>query len=108
MRKLFLFCLVNAIAVVSIAQNGDGSAYSKQNDIKMQWLKHSKFCNFIHRVIYSVHTGKWGNKTAYGQRIMHSAKISGTEYSALPYQFNAVEWVKQVKDAGHKYIINTS
>jgi hypothetical protein len=107
MIKLFFFCLVNAIAV-AIAQNGDGSDSSKQNDIKTQWLKHAKFCNFIHRMIYSVHTGKCDDKTAYDQRIMHSAKISGAEYSALPYQFSAVEWVKLVKDAGHKYIYDTS
>jgi alpha-L-fucosidase len=113
MKKLILICIAAGMVTAAIAQNGDGSAASKQNDQKMQWWKDAKFGMFIHWGIYSVPAGKWGNTTTYGEWIMHSAKIPRAEYSALakqfnPTQFNADEWVKLAKDAGQKYIVITS
>jgi len=113
MRKILLGCLVALMANVSMAQNGDGSAASKQNDPKMKWWKDAKFGLFIHWGIYSVPSGKWGDKTTYGEWIMHTAKIPRAEYAALakqfnPTGFNADEWVKLARDAGQKYIVITS
>ena len=113
MRKLFLSCLITLVATVSMAQNGEGASNSKQNDPKMKWWKDAKFGMFIHWGIYSVPAGKWGDKTTYGEWIMHQAKIPRAEYSALakqfnPTQFNADEWVKVAKDAGQKYMVITS
>ena len=113
MRKILLGFVVVIMATVSMAQNGEGSAASKQNDPRMQWWKDAKFGMFIHWGIYSVPAGKWGDKTNYGEWIMHQAKIPRSEYSALakqfnPVQFNAEEWVKLAKDAGQKYIVITS
>ncbi len=113
MRKILLGCLIAIMATVSMAQNGDGSAASKQNDPKMYWWKDAKFGMFIHWGIYSVPAGKWGDNTTYGEWIMHSAKIPRAEYAALagkfnPTHFNADEWVKLAKDAGQKYIVITS
>ena len=113
MRKILLFCLVALLATVSMAQNGEGPSNSKQNDPRMQWWKDAKFGMFIHWGIYSVPAGKWGDKTIYGEWIMHQAKIPRAEYAALakqfnPTQFNADEWVKLAKDAGQKYMVITS
>ena len=112
-KKILLFCLVAILATASMAQNGDGSAASKQNDPKMQWWKDAKFGMFIHWGIYSVPAGKWGEVTTYGEWIMHQAKIPRAESAALakkfnPTQFNADEWVKLAKDAGQKYMVITS
>ena len=110
-KKILLFCLVAILATASMAQNGDGSAASKQNDPKMQWWKDAKFGMFIHWGIYSVPAGKWNDKTIYGEWIMHQAKIPRTEYAALakqfnPTQFNAEEWVLSVAPAsGLTYVI---
>ncbi len=113
MKKIIFTALFVMIAAVSHSQNGDGTSASKQNDSKMQWWKDAKFGMFIHWGIYSVPAGKWGDKTTYGEWIMHSAKIPRAEYAALakqfnPTQFNAEEWVKLAKDAGQKYIVITS
>lgn len=113
MKKL-LFALVFVFcAVGSYSQNGDGASASRPNDPKMQWWKDAKFGMFIHWGIYSVPAGKWGDRTTYGEWIMHSSKIPRAEYAALakqfnPTQFNAEEWVKLAKDAGQKYIVITS
>jgi len=113
MQKIVLCCLITVLAAVTMAQNGDGSSASKQNDPKMRWWKDAKFGMFIHWGIYSVPAGKWGEKTTYGEWIMHSAKIPRAEYAALakqfnPTGFNADEWVKLAKEAGQKYIVITS
>ena len=111
--KIILIALLLTLSGSIFAQNGTGSATSKQNDPKMKWWKDAKFGMFIHWGIYSVPAGKWGDKTTYGEWIMHQAKIPRSEYSALakqfnPTQFNADEWVKLAKAAGQKYIVITS
>jgi alpha-L-fucosidase len=113
MKKLILICLAAAISSLSLAQDSNNSALPNQNDLKMQWWKDAKFGMFIHWGIYSVPSGKWDDKTTYGEWIMHSAKIPRAEYAALagkfnPTLFNADDWVKLAKDAGQKYIVITS
>lgn len=96
-----------------LAQNVETNAGSKQNDPKMQWWREAKFGMFIHWGLYAVPSGKWGEKTTYGEWLMHTAKISRAEYSSLakqfnPTKFNAEEWVKIAKAAGQKYMVITS
>lgn len=96
-----------------LAQNVETNAGSKQNDPKMQWWREAKFGMFIHWGLYAVPSGKWGEKTTYGEWLMHTAKISRAEYSSLakqfnPTKFNAEEWVKIAKTAGQKYMVITS
>lgn len=108
MRKLIL--------VLSILI-GFNSILSAQNNVsvgnKMQWWKEAKFGMFIHWGLYAVPSGKWDDKTNYGEWIMLSAKIPRVEYAKLankfnPTLFNAEEWVKLAKDAGQKYIVLTA
>lgn len=108
MRKLIL--------VLSILI-GFNSILSAQNNVsvgnKMQWWKEAKFGMFIHWGLYAVPSGKWEDKTNYGEWIMLSAKIPRAEYAKLanqfnPTLFNADHWVKLAKDAGQKYIVLTA
>ncbi len=113
MKVLAFICIATLVTTVSMAQNIEGVATSKQDDPKMQWWKDAKFGMFIHWGIYSVPSGKWEDKTTYDEWIMQHAKIRRAEYAALakqfnPTQFNAEEWVKLAKDAGQKYIVITS
>jgi alpha-L-fucosidase len=106
MRKLILSILI-----------GVNSILSAQNNVtvgnKMQWWKEAKFGMFIHWGLYAVPSGKWEDKTNYGEWIMLSAKIPRAEYAKLankfnPTLFNAEEWVKLAKESGQKYIVLTA
>ncbi len=88
MKKLFIICFTLLLITQAYAQTSENSVALTQNEIRMQWWKDAKFGMFIHWGIYSVPSGKWGDKTTYGEWIMHSAKISRAEYSALAKQFN--------------------
>lgn len=114
MKKLALI-LIAAItfSMCLMAQNMETNSGSKQNDPKMQWWKEAKFGMFIHWGLYAVPSGKWGDKTTYGEWLMHSAKIPRAEYAALakqfnPIKFNAEEWVRIAQAAGQKYMVITS
>jgi Alpha-L-fucosidase len=112
-KTVILFLSIISFTISLSAQNVEGTVGSKQNDPKMQWWREAKFGMFIHWGLYAVPSGKWGDKTTYGEWLMNSAKISRTEYSALakqfnPVKFNAEEWVKIAKAAGQKYIVITS
>jgi len=114
MKKVtILFLSIVSFTMSIIAQNVETDSGSKQTDPKMQWWREAKFGMFIHWGLYAVPSGKWADKTTYGEWLMNSAKISRTEYSALakqfnPTQFNAEEWVKIAKAAGQKYMVITS
>lgn len=108
MRKsVLLFVILVGINPILSAQN------NVSIDNKMQWWKEAKFGMFIHWGLYAVPSGKWEDKTSYGEWIMLSAKISRAEYAKLankfnPTLFNAEHWVKLAKDAGQKYIVLTA
>ncbi len=114
MKKVtILFLSIISVTMSICAQNVETNSGSKQSDPKMQWWREAKFGMFIHWGLYAVPSGKWGDKTTYGEWLMNSAKISRTEYSELakqfnPIQFNAEEWVKIAKAAGQKYMVITS
>lgn len=104
--KLVLSILIGVNSILS-AQN------NVSIDTKMQWWKEAKFGMFIHWGLYAVPSGKWENKTNYGEWIMLSAKIPRAEYAKLaekfnPTLFNAEDWAKLAKDAGQKYIVLTA
>lgn len=112
-RLLLIFLAVMALTSTVISQNVETATVSKQDDPKMQWWREARFGMFIHWGLYAVPSGKWGDKTTYGEWIMHTAKIPVAEYAQLgskfnPVNFNADEWVKLAKDAGQKYIVITT
>jgi len=112
-RSTILLFAAMALLSSTFAQNVETNTGSKLNDPKMDWWREAKFGMFIHWGLYAVPSGKWGDKTTYGEWIMHTAKIPRAEYGALakqfnPIKFNAEEWVKIAKDAGQKYIVITS
>jgi len=104
------------VLILSILIGVNSILYAQNNESvgnKMQWWREAKFGMFIHWGLYAVPSGKWGDKTTYGEWLMHSAKISRAEYSALakqfnPVKFNAEEWVQVAKAAGQKYMVITS
>jgi alpha-L-fucosidase len=114
MKKTTILSLVIlSLSISAIAQNVEGTSGSNPNDPKLKWWKEAKFGMFIHWGLYAVPAGKWGDKTNYGEWLMHNAKIPRAEYAALakqfnPTLFNAEEWVKIAKSAGQKYMIITS
>lgn len=82
-------------------------------DERMEWWREAKFGLFIHWGVYAVPAGKYGDKTSYGEWIMHRAQIPSEEYKAYASQFNPTKydpaaWVQVAKDAGMKYIVITS
>ena len=114
MKKLAIFILsIVTYSTIMVAQNVETNQFSNQNDSKMTWWREAKFGMFIHWGLYAVPAGKWGDKTSYGEWIMHNAKIPRADYSALakqfnPAKFNAEEWVKIAKAAGQKYMVITA
>jgi len=114
MKKIVILILsIVSYSTIMMAQNVETNQVSNQNDIKMAWWREAKFGMFIHWGLYSVPAGKWGEKTSYGEWIMHNVKIPRAEYAALankfnPTKFDAEEWVKIAKAAGQKYIVITA
>ncbi len=71
----------------------------------LKWFQDIRFGMFIHWGLYSL--------IAHGEWVMHTEKISVSEYEKLapqfnPVKFNADEWVSIAADAGQKYMIITS
>jgi alpha-L-fucosidase len=112
-KTVLIFLSITSFSMSIVAQNVETNSGSKLNDPKMQWWREAKFGMFIHWGLYAVPSGKWGDKTTYGEWLMHTAKIPRAEYSNLaiqfnPTKFNAEEWVKIAKVAGQKYMVITS
>ncbi len=84
---------------------------------KMEWWKEARFGMFIHWGLYSIPAGEWNNKqTKIGETtewIQCYMKIPVADYKSLvakfnPTRFNADEFVLLAKEAGMKYIVQTS
>ena len=80
-----------------------------QRDARMAWWREAKFGMFIHWGVYSVPAGFYHGKPVpgIGEWIMNRGKIPMAEYQPFakefnPVKFNAEEWVKIAKDAGHE------
>jgi alpha-L-fucosidase len=77
MKKTAILSLVIlSLSISAIAQNVEGTSGSNPNDPKLKWWKEAKFGMFIHWGLYAVPAGKWGDKTNYGEWLMHNAKIT--------------------------------
>jgi alpha-L-fucosidase len=78
---------------------------SQENLEAREWFQDARFGLFVHWGVYSLlGDGEW---------VMNNQNISIEEYEKLPHFFNPidfdpVEWVSMVKDAGMKYITITS
>ena len=78
---------------------------SPENIKARSWFQDARFGLFIHWGVYSIlGDGEW---------VMNNQNISIDEYEKLPSFFNPidydpVEWVSMVKEAGMKYITITS
>ena len=78
---------------------------SSENLESREWFQNARFGLFVHWGVYSIlGDGEW---------VMNNQNISISEYEKLPTFFNPidydpVEWVSMVKEAGMKYITITS
>ena len=101
--KLLLGCCFFLILIPKL----DAQSYkpSPENIKARTWFQDARFGLFVHWGVYSIlGDGEW---------VMNNQNISVEEYEKLPQFFNPtdfdpVEWVTMVKDAGMKYITITS
>ncbi len=112
---LFLIGITTLLMMAcSSSPKNDGQTRSEiDTDERMEWWREAKFGLFIHWGVYAVPAGEYGEKTSYGEWIMHQAQISSKEYKAYASQFNPTKydpaaWVQVAKNAGMKYIVITS
>jgi alpha-L-fucosidase len=103
-----------AEGVTVASQAGEaGQETPAQRDARMRWWREAKFGLFIHWGVYAVPAGKYGDKDAYGEWIMNSAKIPVAEYRTYaqrfdPVKYDPVAWARLAKDAGMRYVVITS
>ncbi len=98
--------------------NGSTPAFQEtpaERDARMRWFRDAKFGMFIHWGLYSQLAGEWQGKTINGgaEWIQKYLEIPSSQYSPLaktwnPSNYNAREWVRQMKAAGIKYICITT
>src|SRR4051812_28334721 len=86
-----------------------------ERDARMAWWRDARFGMFIHWGLYAVPAGDFNGKRTkeIGEWIMSWANIPRAQYEQFaprfdPEKFDAAEWVRTAKDAGMKYIVNTS
>ncbi|MBE6358140.1 MAG: alpha-L-fucosidase [Lentisphaerae bacterium] len=81
----------------------------------MNWFENARFGMFIHWGLYAVPGGEWDNMDVpwVSEWVMNKFRIPIKEYEKLagkfnPADFNADKWVKQIRDAGMKYLVFTA
>jgi alpha-L-fucosidase len=79
------------------------------------WFPEAKFGMFIHWGLYSELGGRWQGKAYHGigEWIQWRARIPAAEYAQVarrfnPVGFNARDWIRQVQDAGMRYLVITA
>jgi alpha-L-fucosidase len=83
---------------------------------RMDWYNDAKFGCFVHWGPYSMLESKWNGRAynGYAEHIMRMAKIPVEDYKNKvvkvfdPNEFDADEWMQQVKKAGMKYFVVTA
>ena len=87
----------------------------KRTDEYMQRWRESGLGQFIHWGVYAIPGGQWNGKTSTyaAEWFRTSGLITREEYDNLykqfnPVKFNAVQWAKQAKQMGAKYMIFTT
>jgi alpha-L-fucosidase len=85
-------------------------------DKRMEWYNEAKFGCFVHWGPYAETAGIWDGKpfSGYSEHLMRVFKIPIQMYKEKvvatfdPVEFDADEWMRQVKAAGMKYFIITA
>ncbi|MBX2915026.1 MAG: alpha-L-fucosidase [Cyclobacteriaceae bacterium] len=104
MKKLLFYVVLVSVLSSALAQEKKYTP-TAENLKNRAWFQDAKFGLFIHWGVYSVlGDGEW---------VMNNQQIPIKTYEKIPAffnptEFNAVEWVQMVKDAGMKYITITS
>jgi alpha-L-fucosidase len=102
LKRILTSCFIVFFSTSIGAQNYIPSSENQQARI---WFQDARFGLFVHWGVYSLlGDGEW---------VMNNQNISIEEYEKLPNFFNPidfdpVEWVSMVKEAGMKYITITS
>ena len=102
MKKIIL---LTTIIFLNFSYSQNDYIPSPENIQARKWFEEARFGLFIHWGVYSIlGDGEW---------VMNNQNISISEYQKLPTFFNPidydpVEWVSMVKEAGMKYITITS
>ena len=104
MRKI-IFKILFSIILIGPYIKAQKYVPSLENLEAREWFQNARFGLFVHWGVYSIlGDGEW---------VMNNQNISISEYEKLPTFFNPidydpVEWVSMVKEAGMKYITITS
>ena len=104
MRKI-IFKILFSIILIGPYSKAQKYVPSSENLESREWFQNARFGLFVHWGVYSIlGDGEW---------VMNNQNISISEYEKLPTFFNPidydpVEWVTMVKEAGMKYITITS
>jgi alpha-L-fucosidase len=127
MKKKFLLAMMLCVifSLQSFAQTNEKSTriplkhgahrIGKRTDADMQRWREYGLGQFIHWGVYAIPGGQWNGKTSTyaAEWFRSSGLISTEEYDNLykqfnPTKFNAIQWAKQAKQMGAKYMIFTT
>lgn len=105
----------DSVAVID-ALNGWWKKSNESLEERMSWYNHAKFGCFIHWGVYSSASGVWNGRivTGYSEHLMRKEQISLEEYKEKlvypfnPSEFDADEWMRNVRAAGMRYFIITA
>jgi len=98
------------------ALNGWWKESQKNLHDRMNWYNEAKFGCFVHWGPYSVLESRWNGRpyNGYAEHIMRMAKIPVEDYKNKvvkvfnPNEFDADEWMRQVRKTGMKYFVVTA
>ena len=84
-----------------------------EHEAGLQWFRDAKFGVFIHFGLYSVPAGEWKGNKGYAEWFQVETRMPLAEYAKFatqlnPTNFDAKEWVKNIKNAGIKYVVITT
>jgi alpha-L-fucosidase len=100
--------------VAAVDSYGLTDEQQAEHEAGLQWFRDAKFGVFIHFGLYSVPAGEWkGKPTGMAEWFQLESKMPLAEYAKFaqqlnPTNFDAKEWVKNIKNAGMKYVVITT
>jgi len=99
--------------VASVDSYGLTNQQKQEHEAGLQWFRDAKFGVFIHFGLYSVPAGEWQGNKGYAEWFQIETRMPGADYAKFaqqfnPTNFNAKEWVKNIKNAGIKYMVITT
>ena len=103
----------DANSLPAAATNSFGPDEQAKHAAGLQSFLDAKFGVFIHFGLYSVPAGEWKGNKGYAEWFQIETEMPLSEYSKFATQFNPVKfdakkWVKNIKNAGIKYIVVTT